>query len=131
MSKHTDQTGQMVDRIKNRIEHYQKNYALALGLSEVQNKDKRAMENIEHKIKYLEKCAARYKYKIECKIIAPPLVPLNYNCSGCRKRKSGDYFWVGANLKSKDTKYSKYGWFQRFAKVCSKECGDLMILRLM
>ena len=128
MSKHTDKTGAMIDRLRDRLKQYNKYYTYKLKISEPKNKNKEIVDSFEDKLKWMAKAAYKKGVTLTYTLVAPT-EQSGYNCSGCRKRKSGDYLWVGTQLSHKDN--GENAWFDRLAKVCSKECGEFMILRLM
>lgn len=130
MSKHTDHTNRMVERLKKKVAYSQKHYNVTLGLSDPKNKDNAILEEVKWKMSGAIRYAEGNGYKIEYKIVSTPKELLKFNCAGCRKRKSGDYFWVVANCKSKGSS-DNHGWDNPITKVCSKECGELMILRIV
>lgn len=133
MSKYTDTTERMTQHIRDILDRYTHNFTFALTLSEPKNKDQAIQDEIKYRMTYVTRYADQRGYKVECTIIAPPPVMSKYNCVGCRKRKTGDYFWVIAKLKplpTRDGHCSNTGWDQTLAKVCSKECGEMVILRI-
>lgn len=131
MSKYTDQTNTTTERLRKRITRNKQDYHVTLSLSEPRNKDQAVMDEIKYKMDNGIRYANRHGYSVVWNITEHPPKKLNFNCSGCRKRKSGDYLWVTLNLKSKNGDKSWGGWDEHITKVCSKECGDLMILRLV
>jgi hypothetical protein len=123
----------MVRLIKSRVEGFRTNYDVVFAISDPKNEDREILANVSNKLNYSVSWAERQGYTVEYKITAIPQVLINYNCKGCRKRKSGDYFYVVARLKGKSNDENSWrgGWDEPLAKVCSKECGELMILRLV
>jgi hypothetical protein len=138
VSEHTDTTARMTDRVRVIVDNYRKHYNVSLTISDPKNKDASILTDIRWKLDQAVRWAERRGYTATYAVTATPKEPCKYNCKGCRKRKSGDYFWVTAKLgslkKSKDEEeddgYMR-GWDQPLAKVCSTECGEMMILRLM
>jgi hypothetical protein len=131
MGKHTDLTGQMTDSLKRRITQYQHSYTTTLLVSDPKNKDAAILTDVRWRADQAVRWAARRGYTVEYSVVATPKEPCKYNCKGCRKRKSGDYYWVSVKLEDKEKDSYNHSWTDNLAKVCSKECGEMMILRLM
>ena len=131
MSDYTATTERMSERLKRDLENYKAEYSHVFKLSEPMNKNKEIREYLEHRMKYTFKAAEKAGFAVTYNI-EEPMEQSGYNCAACRKRKKGDYFWFGADFKPrKPSKYGSSGWFHRIAKVCSNECYELMVLRLM
>ena len=114
MSKHTDKTGAMIDRLRDRLKQYNKYYTYKLKISEPKNKNKEIMDSFEDKLKWMAKAAYNKGVTLTYTLVAP-VEQSGYNCSSCRKRKSGDYLWVGTQLSHKEV--GMEAWFDRLTKV--------------
>ena len=127
MSIHTDMTDAMVKRFKRKI-YNPDDSPIRYEISKPHNKDKRILDDINYKTQRVRRYAARFGYKLQFTLDSTNHKPTKFNCGGCRKRRSGDYFWVTGRAISKKKDHDS--WDQPLCKVCSKECGELMILRL-
>lgn len=134
MSNHTDKTSSMVDEFRREIYSYRKGYTIKFKTTGPFNKNIIELEDIKYKFGLIKNQAANYGIMAEFNIVSTPTPEdqHGYNCIGCRKRRKGDYMWLGYDLVPiKKEEYSYGAWFHHVGKVCSNECSELMILRLM
>lgn len=131
MSKYTDKTSEMIDEIKRSISGY-KDYTIKFKTKEPDNLNNIELKDIEYRFNTVKNLALRYGIMAEFKIVSVPTPEdqHGYNCIGCRKRKKGDYMWFGYDLIPRE-KEDGFGWFHNVGKVCSNECSELMVIRLM
>jgi hypothetical protein len=129
MISHTDQTAKMIDRLKAKIALcYAEEYSnIKYKITEPTSKNKTTLKWFNRKLNYVTKQMKKKGFIVTYNITAPTK-EAGYNCMGCRKRKTGDFMWVGVDVIEKEDAFL---WFYKICKVCSKECGELMILRLM